>query len=278
MRLGGPIFAKVNSPDQWAAAVRELGYSSTYCPLGPSSGDQEIAAYRDAAKRADIVIAEVGAWSNPISLNQADADAAIDKCQKCLALADQIGALCCVNIAGSRGAAWDGPDPANDSVETFDLIVETVRKIIDAVKPKTAKYTLETMPWVPPDSPDSYLALLKAIDRKGFAVHLDPVNMINCPKRAYHTGDFLKECFAKLGPWLVGCHAKDIRFTQHLTIHLDECIPGTGVLDYTVFLREMAKLPGDIPLMLEHLQKPEEYQAAADHIRNVARETGVTFR
>jgi hypothetical protein len=30
-----------------------------------------------------------------------------------LALADEIGSLCCVNISGSRGSQWDGPHPDN---------------------------------------------------------------------------------------------------------------------------------------------------------------------
>ena len=58
------------------------------------------------------------------------------------------------------------------------------------------------MPYVLPDSPDSYLQLLEAIDRPQFAVHLDPVNMISSPRRFYGSGDFLRECFAKLGPYV----------------------------------------------------------------------------
>ncbi len=100
-----------------------------------------------------------------------------------LQLADEIGAGCCVNISGARGEIWDGPYPGNYANETFDLIVETVRYIIDQVKPVSAFYTLEPMPYMLPDSPDTYLELIKAIDRKQFAAHLDPVNMISSPQR-----------------------------------------------------------------------------------------------
>jgi sugar phosphate isomerase/epimerase len=278
IRLGGPIFEKADDPYSWVAALRRLNYSTTFCPAGPATPPDVIAAYRRAAERADIVIAEVGAWSNPISPNPEERSKAIANCQRCLALAEEIGARCCVNIAGSRGEKWDGPDPANDSRETFDLIVETVRQIIDAVKPSHTTYALETMPWVPPDSPDNYLALLKAVDRKGFGVHLDPVNMINCPTRAYHTGDFLRECFAKLGPHIRGCHAKDIRFASRLTVHLDECAPGEGCLDYPVFLRELAAMNRDVPVLLEHMKTAEEYHQAASYVRGVASKIGVEIR
>ncbi|MHC4542678.1 MAG: sugar phosphate isomerase/epimerase, partial [Planctomycetota bacterium] len=82
-----------------------------------------------------------------------------------------------MNISGSRGERWDGPSPKNFTDETFDIIVATTRAIIDEVKPTRTYFTLETMPWAYPDSADSYVALLKAIDRKRFAVHLDPVNL-----------------------------------------------------------------------------------------------------
>ena len=128
------------------------------------------------------MIAEVGVWNNPLSADEAERRRAIELCQQKLALAEAIGARCCVNISGSRGEVWDGPHPDNYSSDTFDLVVETTRRIIDAVKPARTYFTLETMPWMIPDSVDSYLELLHAIDRPRFAVHLDPVNLINTPR------------------------------------------------------------------------------------------------
>jgi len=263
MRLTGPVSAGVD-PARWIAAHQQLGYTAI---MGPpfAEDDPRLGDYLAAAAHAGLPIAEVGAWSNPISSDATQAKAAIDKCIAALAFAERIGARCCVNIAGSRGARWDGPDARNLDPDT----VASVRRIIDAVKPTRTFYSLETMPWVFPDSPDSYLALIRDVDRRGFAVHLDPVNMINCPMRAYHTGDFLRECFAKLGPHIVSCHAKDIKFTQHLTLHLDECLPGQGVLDYDVYLRELNKLPADTTLALEHLPSAEDYAAAGRFIQSV---------
>ena len=154
------------------------------------------------------------------------------------------------------------------------MIVQVTREIIDEVKPLRTFYTLETMPWALPDSPDSYLALIKAIDRKQLGVHLDPVNMINSPRRYYNNGEFLKECFKKLGPMIKNCHAKDILLRTNLTVHLDEVLLGTGGLDYRVYLTELSKLK-DVPLMLEHLKTREEYTKAAANVRSVAKSTGI---
>lgn len=276
LRLGGPVFEKADDPQAWVAAVRKLGYSAAYCPVGTEAGDDVVRAYEQAAAGAGIIIAEVGAWSNPIGPDEPTRKAAVEKCRTSLALADRIGARCCVNIAGSRSTVWDGPDPANFTKETFDMIVETTRTIIDAVKPTRTYYTLETMPWAYPDSPDSYLQLLKAIDRKQFAVHLDPTNLVCSPQRYYSNGALIRECFEKLGPHIRSCHAKDILLAPKLMTHLDEVLAGTGGLDYATFLKELSKLPG-VPLMLEHLSKPEEYVQAAEYIRGVAKTVGLSF-
>jgi sugar phosphate isomerase/epimerase len=132
------------------------------------------------------------------------------------------------------------------------------------------------MPWAYPDSADSYVRLLKAIDRKRFAVHLDPVNLVSSPQRYFGSGPLIRECFEKLGPYIKSCHAKDILLQTKLTTHLDEVRPGLGGLDYATFLRELSKIP-DTPLMLEHLKGAEEYRKAADHIRGVAKTIGLSF-
>jgi sugar phosphate isomerase/epimerase len=276
MRLGGPTFGKFDGPDEWVQAVRKLGYNAAYCPVGAREKDDVVKAYAKAAKKADIIIAEVGAWSNPISPDEKTRREALVKCRGQLALADRIGANCCVNISGSVSENWAGPSPKNLTKKTFDMIVETTRAIIDDVKPTRTFFTLETMPWAYPDSPDSYLSLLKAIDRKRFAVHLDPVNLICSPQRYFKNGQLMRECFKKLGPYIKSCHAKDILLSTKLTTHLDEVRPGLGGLDYAVFLRELSKFP-DVPLMLEHLPNAEEYRLAATHVRSVAKSIGLSF-
>jgi sugar phosphate isomerase/epimerase len=60
-------------------------------------------------------------------------------------------------------------------------------------------------------------------------------------------------------------------------IHLMEVIPGRGKVDYRTYLGALSKLPGDIPLMLEHLKTAEEYEEGATYLRKVAKEIGIAF-
>jgi len=61
VRLGGPTFEKFEEPAGWVAALKKLGYSAAYCPVGADAGDDVVKAYEGAAKDANIIIAEVGA-------------------------------------------------------------------------------------------------------------------------------------------------------------------------------------------------------------------------
>ena len=128
-----------------------------------------------------------------------------------------------------------------------------------------------------PDSIESYLALVRAIDRPQFGVHFDPVNLINSPQRYFAQRDFVREFIARLGPAIRSVHAKDIHLQDRLTVHLDEVRPGLGELDYHSLLRELDRLDPDLPLMLEHLPQAGEYDLAAAYVRGVAGEIGVTL-
>jgi sugar phosphate isomerase/epimerase len=275
MRLGAPVPCDPDAPEAWIETLRARGFRTAYWPLPDDAGADEVAGYADAAAAADVVIGEVGAWSNPLNPDDAARVTAIERCKSRLELADQVGARCCVNIAGTRSDSLDGPHPDNLTRDTFALIVDTVRDILDTVRPQRSYYTLEPMPWALPDSADSYLELIRAIERQRFAVHLDPVNLINSPSKYYDNAALLRECFAKLGRQIKVVHAKDLTLTNELTLHMPEVRPGLGGLDYRAFLTGMAGLDRDTPLLLEHLRTDEEYEAAVAYVRGVAGELGL---
>ena len=181
------------------------------------------------------------------------------------------------DIIGSylAGSAY-APARENLSADAFDACVQSARHLIDTVKPKRAKFALEMMQYALPDSVDCYVDLIKAIDRREFAAHADPVNFIMTPRQYWNSGALIRECFEKLGPWLVSCHAKDIVLHHQAALHFDEIIPCAGELDYRTYLTELDRLGRDVPLMLEHLTDAE-YAVARDNIFAVGDEAGVEF-
>lgn len=270
----GTFFGKCAAPEELAAKARYFGYTAVGVDKALTATPEARKHYVEVMRQNELVLAEVGAWSNPLSPLPQQRQEALETCKSSLALAEEVGANCCVNICGSRGLRWDGPHPANLTPETFDLVVQSVREIIDAVKPTRTAYTLETMPWMYPDSADSYLALAKAIDRKAFAVHFDPINLICSPQRLFDNAAQTRDFVAKLGPLIRSVHCKDIRITDQLTVHLEECRPGLGMFDHATLFRELARLSPDLPVMMEHLPE-EEYPLAAKYLRASAASVGV---
>ncbi len=275
LRLGGPIFLKSEDPGELAREHRRLGYRAAYVPPVATNDREKIAAIAKAFAAEDVIIAEVGAWKNIMDSNEAARKENLAYVIDRMALAEEIGARNCVTISGSMNPKqWDGPDPRNDSAEFFDATVENSRKILDSVKPKRAKFSLEMMPWAPPDGAENYLRLIRAIDRPRFGAHVDVCNLISTPEQYYKNGQITNEIFKKLGNWVLSCHAKDIWAHR---VHFAETIPGRGGLDYAAYLKSIATYSPNAPLMLEHLATSEEYDEGRQYIQRVAQQTGISF-
>ena len=278
IRLGAPVFGAPQDPEGLALAHRKLGYRAAYCPGVRLNDKERIRDIVAAFQKHDVIIAEVGRWCNLLDADPAKRAANLKTVTDGLALAEEVGARCCVDIAGSYNLqAWDGPHADNFSQRFFDETVENARKIIDAVKPKRAKFCFEMMPWAIPDSADSCLKLIKAVDRAAFGVHLDPCNIVNTPDKFRHTTELLNECFDKLGPWIASCHAKDLSQEAEMVGRFHEVPLGAGSLDYTTYLKRLAALPADVPLMIEHMKGAAEYDKSRQHLFDLGRKIGVSF-
>lgn len=278
IRLGGPSFSNAADPEELALAHRRLGYRAAYCPNVPVADTDRIRAIVAGFAKHDVVLAEVGRWVNLMDADPEKRRKNLATVTDGLALAEALGARCCVDIAGSfNPKSWFGPHPDNFTPKFFDAAVENARKIIDAVKPTRTKFCYEMMGWAYPASPDDYAKLLKAVDRPAFGVHLDPCNLVNSPERFYRNTDLLNECFDKLGPHIASCHAKDLTWDIEMNVHFREVGAGQGSLDYQTYLKRLAQLPHQPPLMIEHLGKAEEYAAAAKHIMEVGKGLGLEF-
>jgi sugar phosphate isomerase/epimerase len=278
VRLGAPLAGAPADPEELALAHRKMGYRAAYCPNVRLEDKERIRDISAAFSKHDVVIAEVGRWCNLLDGDPRKRKENIDRVSEGLALADEIGAKCCVDIAGSFNKdVWYGPHEENLSDRFFDESVQNARRIIDQVKPKRAKFCFEMMGWALPDSADSYLRMIKAVDRPAFAVHLDPCNLVNSPRRFYDNTALLNECFDKLGPSIVSCHAKDVAWSVEMQIHFREVVLGTGSLDYKTYLNRLAALPEDVPLMIEHMKSPAEYEQSRDFLFQLADEIGVRF-
>ena len=265
MRLGASVFYQGTDPEQYALAHIEKGYGAAICPGWLSlERPKQLENFKRSMEKYDIVIAEVGAWGNPLDPNKAEAEKSIRLMVDKLRLAEELGAVTCINILGTKQtASWFGPHAENYGKEFFEEAVAVCQYVIDEVKPERTKLSFEMMPYCFLDSPEEYLRFLQAVDRKAAGVHLDICNNMNSPRRFYNNTDYVKHTFDLLKKEIVTLHLKDIALkADSLTVVFEEVLIGTGGMDYVTLMQEISKLPADTPAILEHLQTEEQYDMA----------------
>ena len=277
MRIGISTSLKHDTPKEWAEKMAAYGCRSVVFPVDYTAPDSLISDYVEEAKKHDLRIAEVGIWKNVFAIDQAEREEARQRALSQLRLADEIGADCAVNVAGTWGGPiWDGGYTENYGKEAWDRIVAYIQDLIDTVKPKHTTYSIEAMPWMYPTGPDEYVRMIKQVDRAEFSCHLDVVNMINCPERYFFSGEFLDEVFDKMGGFVKSCHLKDIRLRDELTFQLQEVACGEGTLDIGKYMSLAHKCDPDMPMIIEHLNTDEEYEKSLSYVKEIMAKNNIS--
>ena len=135
MRLGGPIFRKVDSFEEEVDLHRKLGFGAAFCQYIEDPSKRE--EYKKAYAEADIVLAEFGAYCiNILDTDKTLRQKNIDEICRRLEYADEMGARCCVIHGGTvETGGWGDANPLNMSEKNFAETVSIVQGIVDRVKP-----------------------------------------------------------------------------------------------------------------------------------------------
>ena len=283
LKVGGHVFpnaSKACDPEAIAYEAKKMGYSAIYAPdyLSIDHPD-EIRRARKVFEREGLVVAEAGYWENPLDTRPQVRKAVRDEMIRVYQMAEELGARCVVNTAGSycEGPGYQNHNPKNFSEEHFTDAVEMARYFIDSVKPKTTYFTYEVFMYNTVDSPENYDRIIRAVDRTMFGAHIDLTNMMRSPREVYMGEELIHRCVMLFGEHIISTHIKDARLKRPaITTMIEEAIPGEGETDLVPFILEMAKLPNLVTMMTEHLNGKTEYQQGFDYIRTVAKANGVS--
>ncbi len=279
MRLGGSVMRPYDRPSSWLREVKSLSYSAVIFPVDCTASASLRRDYLQVCRDHDLLIGEVGAWRNVLDPDPAKRETNLDFNIRQLALAEEVGANCCVNISGSVGSLWDGYHPDLASPAIYEQVVRNTQRIIDAVQPAHTSYSLEPMPWMCPESPEQYLQLMKDVDRPAFKVHLDYCNMLNSLDKYRDSAAFIRHCFDLLGPHIVSIHAKDAALTDGaLPLSICEVPPGKGTLDLALVMQLADGLGPDTPVFVEHLPDHAAYVDAVRVMRERGQAAGVSIK
>jgi sugar phosphate isomerase/epimerase len=291
IRFGGPVFINgervpdlMNAGTQFVDPVRvarkyrEKGFTSARVPRIDIHDKAMVKAARDAFKKENVILAEIGYWDNLLDTDAKTRAFHRERVLEALYAAEELGALCAVDILGSycHGNGNSVHVAKNFSGEAFEAAVEIARYFIDTVKPKSACFVYEIFPFDITDTPEGLEKLLKAVDRKQFGIHLDLCNLINSPRAYFNSGAIAKECVRRFGDRIVSCHVKDIKLKEpSISVILEEVPMGQGNIDLKTFMRQIEGLSRPVPFMMEHLPDEAAFDAASLIIRNTGKELGI---
>jgi sugar phosphate isomerase/epimerase len=62
-----------------------------------------------------------------------------------------------------------------------------------------------------------------------------------------------------------------------MNVHFQEVPIGTGQLDYAAYLKRLSALPGDVPLMIEHMKDRAEYDRCRESVAATGIKLGLRF-
>ncbi len=267
MKLGLSTSFSGLTPHEWAERIVRLGCESVVFPVDCTADSDLIDRYAAEAASHNLVIAEVGVWRNALSPDPAEAERNLQYTIDQLKLADRLQARCCVNVAGAFGRRWDGGYRENFSVEARKRTVAMIQEVIDRAEPEHTVFSIESMPWMIPTGPEDYLRLLEEVNRPHFGVHLDIINMINCPERYFFADEFLDRTFELLAPYLTSCHLKDVRLLDEYTFQLRECACGEGTFPIQHYIDSVNAVSPDLPMIIEHLKDDRAYEESVTYLK-----------
>ncbi len=272
------------SPEEMILRIRKDGYTATkgarhaggnvgepWNSMNPSERAEVVAA----CKKHDVVIYEVGGYTNLVTPDNAKLEENLVRLVHCMEVAESVNCRMVGTVAGCRDPKYlINVHPDNWSPETWRLLVKSVKRVLKDTAGMKVTLGMEAQVTTIIDSPRAHLRLMEDVGDERLTVNLDPVNMMTF-ERYYHTTELINECFDLLGERIMGAHAKDTYILpDQQTIHIQEVCPGRGVLDYSTYLMRLSHLKWPRALEPEHIPD-DQYPEATEYVAAAAARAGV---
>jgi sugar phosphate isomerase/epimerase len=262
--------------------VRELGFSVASWHLH----DLSLAADRDRLLRAretlhegDLELCQLLPPQYPslVHPDPAVRAAGVDALARVIRAAVVLGAGSVYVRPGSMNEAgpWT-PHPDNHRPETRDRLVESLRDLVPRAAEAGVLLALEGHAVSPLDTAGVVRELLDRVGSPALRFNADPVNFIRTIDQAYDSTSLIDEMFDTLGDVVVAAHAKDVTVGEKLVVHVDECVPGLGHLDWDTFLHRFEACCPRGAVLIEHLPE-EKVPAARRALLEFAARAGLAF-
>jgi sugar phosphate isomerase/epimerase len=268
--------------DARAAQIAAYGVTGVGAHIGGDPHEmspERVRRLRDVLANHGIRIVQFWGWyPSIITPDDATRRTGIDHAQRIVELGVHAGAAM-IGIrptSMSPNGAWS-PHRDNFTPAAEDRLVDSLTEIARVGEANGLPLALECHVTTTLNSPQSVRRVIERTGSQWIKVNIDPVNFIPDFATAYHTTGLLHDLFATLGEYAASAHVKDVVVGDDLVVHIDEAIPGRGILDFDTFFSEFeAYLPNGYAFV-EHLQEPDIPEALA-FVRRKLGELGIAVK
>ncbi len=176
-----------------------------------------------------------------------------------------------LNLSGS----YD-PAPENHEPGRIEVLVETLSRVADKAEEEGMTVVVETHALTIMGTPEVNRQVIDVVGSDRMRVVMDFVNHFQSLEQAYNSTERLNHIFDVMGPISTIAHVKDISLEPGLVLHMNEEVPGAGVLDLVTALQRWEALHPDGYMLVEHLPE-EKIPTAVGNVRRIAAEAGVAI-
>ena len=166
------------------------------------------------------------------------------------------------------------PHPENFTAATFDRLVDSLKQVCRVAEAEGVNLAIEGHVLSPLNTAARVRQLLDAVASPALKFNTDPVNFIGSVADVYDTSRVLNQLFDLLGRETIAAHAKDVALGNHLVLHIEEVLLGTGHMDYLLFLRRFEACAPQGYFLIEHLPD-EKVPLARANLLPLAQAAGV---
>ena len=199
----------------------------------------------------------------------------LHKIERGIEVAAQLEAHYCLIRTGSLSSNGAySPSFRNMEADGLPRLVETLRAVAHKAEAEGVTIVVETHNLTIMDSPETNMLVVETVGSERLQVVMDYVNHFQSLQQVYRNVERLHHIFDLMGPIAPVGHCKDLKLGEGLVLHLDEAVPGEGVLNLEVALQRWESFYPDGYLLLEHL--PDTlYPSASANTHRIAVEAGV---
>jgi sugar phosphate isomerase/epimerase len=284
MRLGVvgmvPEDVRTCTPAQ-LQAITALGFTGFGCHLDGALAFEitagDCAAFKAQYTAAGLELAQFSLTYSEclFSADPSVCEHVIKKITRGIELADQLGAQALLIRPGSLNPAgpWT-PARENHYPESLERLIHTLRPIATLAQAAGVLLVLETHATSILDSPELCRTVIEAVSVPSLRLTMDVVNHFQTLRQVYDSGDRIDHIFEIIGDIAPVTHIKDIIVQNKHVLHLDEAVPGEGVLNIGRQLRRFHALFPQGYGLIEHLPI-DKVPLANTNVRRIAAECDV---